>query len=341
MKKKRKKEVRVILAVGGTGGHIFPAQQLAKKLQKRKIPCLFAGYKLSHNDFLQKESFPYREIASGSLRSLHKILKGLWQSITLFKDFRPTVVIGFGSYHTVPLLLASKIFRCKLFLFEANVTVGRANDLFSHFSTALCMQFPPVEKVTKKPVVVKRLPWDDRKLSSLPKKKERNILIFGGSQGAKIFNEFLPSVLKQVRGKVTITHIAGKKDSEVRRKYEEIGLSATVLSFSHEMDRLYQQADMVIARSGASTIAELLHYEIPSILIPYPFATKQHQEKNALFLEKLGGCFHIPQLLLTEELLLKRIVEVCGKKSDEMKRAMQQYKKKSEEKDFVELIIGE
>ncbi len=337
--KKKKKDHRILIAVGGTGGHIFPSLQLAEKLEEKNIPICFAGYKLATNPFFPRERFSFQEIRSAPLKRIGGIILGVKDAISLFRTFKPTTVIGFGSYHTVPLLIAAKLFRCQLILFEPNVILGRVNSLFSLVAKDLCMQFPPSHRPWKEPTMIKRLPWKIVPILHKREKKEKRILIFGGSQGAKILNETLPQALKQLAKKVTIVHIAGKMKEEVESVYKQEKIAATVLAFHHHMGELYAEADLVIARSGASTIAELIHYEKPSILIPYPFATHKHQEKNGFFLQEIGGALVIDQLFLQPELLAEKIDEVLEKKGMEMKKALKAYKKRESTKDFVELIL--
>lgn len=337
-----KKRVKVILAAGGTGGHLFPAQQLAFKLEEKNVEVLFAGYQLVTNTFFQRNRFPFVEIASGPLKAPHKLGKGLLQSITTLRKFKPDVVVGFGSYHCLPILVAAKFFPCKLILFEANTTLGRVISYMAPFADKLCMQFPCDKKWWFKPTGVHPLPWIAP--STLPeiKPEKKSILIFGGSQGAATFNQLFPEVasMLQTKGwKIKIIHIAGREKEKVEKNYKKNKVQAEVLSFTDSMAELYHKADMVIARAGAATIAELLYYEKPSLLIPYPYATKRHQEKNASFFAK-KGCFHmLMQSDISKEKVIEEIETIFHKKRDAMKKAIQHYKTSKKQQDIIDIIL--
>lgn len=290
---------KVLIAAGGTGGHLFPAQQLAELL-KKDSEILFAGHKLSLSPFFEKEHIPFEEIASARIRNpisfLLSSLKGLFQSVRLLRKFKPDVVVGFGSYHSFPVLLASVLLGKKLVLFEANCILGKVNRLFLPWARKIAVQFPLV-KPSKKQAAVPLLPWSGKKTEVLPPADARKkfgldpdlftILVFGGSQGAVFLNrEFGPAalLLKEKGKSFQVIHLTGKEGSGAAEFYRKAGIPACVKEFEKEMGAAYSAADLAVCRSGAGTMAELIRFQKPALLIPYPYAAEGHQEINARYM---------------------------------------------------------
>lgn len=315
-------KLRVLIGAGGSGGHLFPAQQLSQKL----IDCdlFFAGHQLGRNPFFQKESVPYAEIESAPTSRFLPFLKATWkglkQSISLIQRFQPHVVVGFGSYHSFPLLLAAVLLRKKIVLFEANCVLGKVNRLFRPFCRKFALQFPLFEKSRSRDVFVPLLPWklfDPKMISQEEARKAfslrpqcTTLLVFGGSQGAQFINQAFCKAalaLKEKGHVFQVIHLTGKDDPQsVASAYEEAGIPAVVKAFETEMNLAYIAADCVICRSGAATAAELIQFAKPALLIPFPFATEDHQKKNGQYLaEVVQGA----QLLLQEEASQERMVE--------------------------------
>lgn len=269
--------LKVLIAVGGTGGHLFPAMQLAEMLEDSEV--VFAGHKLETSPFFEKK-FPFHEIVSSpKKKNIPTLLKGLFQSMRLILKFRPDVVVGFGSFHAFPLLLASIILRKKIVLFEANCTLGQVNRLFAPFAKKIAFQF---QVDLKKAVYVPLLPWKMRALKANQYEKDPNrvtILVFGGSQGAQFINETFYKAAKLIDFPYRVIHLTGKSASHITYSAPSI-----VKEFEEDMAAVYAVADFAICRAGASTIAELIRYEIPAVVIPYPYA-HDHQRKNGEYLK--------------------------------------------------------
>lgn len=267
---------KVLIGVGGTGGHLFPAKQLSEKLVDDDV--LFAGHKLEKSPFFDK-NHPFVEIIStGSLKKIHLLLKGIYQSIRLIIRFKPDVVVGFGSFHSFPVLFAAALLRKKIVLFEANCSLGRANRFFAPLANKIAFQFPIKHK---KAAYVPLLPWIANKKSSKKYEKDPDrltILVFGGSQGARFLNETFPKVASLLTFPFQVIHLTGKDDSNV--KYS---VPSVVMEFESDMEAAYRVADIVVCRSGASTTAELIRYQKPALIVPYPYAY-DHQRKNGEFL---------------------------------------------------------
>lgn len=311
------KLIKVLIAAGGSGGHLFPAQQLFEKLQS-DCEIVFAGHKLSRSSFFAHVRVPFSEIASAPLKRgelLHFFAatwKGFWQSIRLIRLFRPDVVVGFGSYHSFPVLLAATFLRKKIVLFEANCVLGKVNRFFLFAAEKIALQFPLPQPLNKE-VFVPYLPWtlSEKKFPS-PREgrlyfgldpNRLTLLVFGGSQGAQFLNEAIPQALAHLKeDNIQVIHFTGK--GETAGSYGKF--PACIKEFEPAMSLAYAAADIVICRSGAATIAELIRFQKPALLIPFPFAAEDHQKKNGHFLaERIGGA----RLLLQREASPERIAE--------------------------------
>lgn len=301
--------VRVLIAAGGTGGHLFPAKQLKERLGTAQI--LFAGYKIKENPFFDQKNTDFVEITASplNLSFFFKTLKGLWQSFWLLKNFKPDVVVGFGSFHTFPILLASVLMRKKIVLFEANAALGKVNRFFAPFSQKVAGQFF-LRVDEKKQALVPFLPWKPQEKMKIGKEEARQyfglspqkttILVFGGSQGAKFLNEEIPRAIEEFSQKkeVQVIHLTGKGSVHYT-------IESCIKPFETEMEKAYLAADIAICRAGAGTIGELIRYEVPALLIPYPLATEDHQRKNAEFLAfQTKGA----RMLLQEEATKEKII---------------------------------
>jgi len=285
---------KILIAAGGTGGHLLPAQELAQLLDAEVV---FAGHKLDQSPFFQRRLFRYFDIPAAPKAFAKEMVVGFWRALKLLWKEKPDTVVGFGSFHTAPVLLASVLLGKRIVLYEANLTKGKVTRLFGPFAKTVA-QFP-----IKGATLVRLFPW-------LPKKKwtkeearreygledRFTVLVFGGSQGAKFLNETMPQVLKDVQ----VIHLGMEENP--------YGQKAVVKKFETDMAKAYAAADFAVCRSGAGTIAELIRYEVPSLLIPYPYAYC-HQEENAKYLVGLGGAMMLLQKDATEERIVKRMKE--------------------------------
>lgn len=358
---------KYLITVGGTGGHVFPALALAHQL-KEKDPTneiIFMGGSLNANRFFDKESFPYETVSCGtisikkpfkSLMGCAKILKGIWQSRSLLKKHKPHLIVGFGSYYTLPTLMAAKLCGIPFVLHESNSIPGKVNRLMSPFALTTGIQFPQTKQLLKGNTHVVETPL--RKGFSKGKfsrEEARNyfgldpnkttLLVFGGSQGAKALNYFFiqafSTKLKQCP--VQLIHITGSKEltQEVKNCYERHQIKACVKDFEFRMDMAWTAADIVISRSGAGTIAEQLEFEVPGILIPYPQATDNHQEVNADFMVGLGGAIKYREKDFSGDVLsyeIESLLALNHKRLGKMTQAIEAYKKEIKIPEFTHVI---
>jgi UDP-N-acetylglucosamine--N-acetylmuramyl-(pentapeptide) pyrophosphoryl-undecaprenol N-acetylglucosamine transferase len=317
--------MKILIAAGGSGGHLLPAQQLAA-LMKSDGEVLFAGHRLDSSPFFQRGHFPYQAISAAPLcwspKGLYvffrEMLSGMGQSLRLIRRFSPDVVVGFGSFHSFPVLLAAVLLRRPLVLFEANCCQGKVNRLFAPMAKKVAVQFL-LKKAPMNQCFVPLLPWGGQpalpdKMSALKElglsADRTTFLVFGGSQGASFLNRAIPLSLPR---DAQVIHLTGNEESALRvaESYRLAGLPAVVKGFESNMQRAYAAADFAICRSGAGTIAELVRYSIPALLIPFPFAADDHQRINAEFLaKKIRGAKMVDERLADEATLSKEIKEM-------------------------------
>jgi len=244
------KKTKILISASGTGGHLIPAQQLAHKLKKNRCDVFFAASALSKRAIFQKDDFPYLDISTSILNKktilfgAFKILKGLFQSLRLIMRYKPNVVVGFGSYHTFPVILASYILRKKIILFDSNSILGKVNRIFAKKALFVATQFE-LENKLQNEILTKRFPWNVRPDNSNAIEKthlEKNvftILIFGGSQGSQIINKnFIPSILDlRTEYKLQVIHILGKgiDIQKTQRLYDANNIKSYVSNFEKDL----------------------------------------------------------------------------------------------------------
>lgn len=361
---------RILIAVGGTGGHVFPALTLAKEVNKHHphTQILFVGGGLSKNRYFEQSSFNYKEIDCGTLsprkpitsfKNVWKILRGIKQSYQIMRKYSPDLVIGFGSFHTLPTLLATRLNRTPFVLHEANRIPGKVNRLLSKHATLTGVHFPDTASKLQGNVQNISLPLREgfQKGSSSSNNALGHfnlnpslptILIFGGSQGAQAINMMAAEAIAQIskNEKLQVLHFTGNSNTtqELREKYLQNHISACVKDFETRMDLAWQAADLVISRSGASTLAEAMEFEVPGIFIPYPQATDNHQESNADFMADVVGCaIRRREKGLTAKILADEIEKLFSNNREQLKRmkhSMQQYKRKINPPSLYEAIIN-
>lgn len=297
---------KVLIATGGTGGHLFPAQQLAEQLLDCDVA--FAGHKLDSSPFFQKTKTYFEVDSAASLKNAFTLFKGFLQSLKVIWKYQPNVVVGFGSFHTFPVLLAALFFRKKIVLFEPNYTLGKVNRFFSFFADKIAFQFPVPHK---KAAYVPLLPWKEqappvyrknlknREFDEVNPTPYKTILVFGGSQGAAFINKTFCEAAKLLRFPFRVIHFTGKEDPTI-----SYSAPALIKPFEKDMPSVYVKADFAVCRCGANTTAELIRYNLPAVLIPYPYA-HDHQKENGKFLK--DAVLMLDQAKTTPESLARAI----------------------------------
>lgn len=298
---------RLLIAAGGTGGHLYPAQALAEQLLEAgpDLKIQFASGGLSTTRHFDRSKYLFREISCGRIRFFEswKILKGFYEANRFLKQFNPDLVVGFGSYHTFPLLAAAVWQKKPLILHAADTIPGKVIRLFSPFSKETGIHFSETAKYLSGKTTYVGLPLRKGFRSEKPSREQganyfglqthyKTLLVMGGSQGARAINELLVAAAPKIKTRpLQILHFAGQtaKLDSIRDTYKRYGIKHYVQSYESRMEYAWALADLAITRSGASSIAEQLSFSVPGILIPYPVAADDHQKLNALEVQKTYG----------------------------------------------------
>ncbi|MCP5505769.1 MAG: undecaprenyldiphospho-muramoylpentapeptide beta-N-acetylglucosaminyltransferase [Chlamydiales bacterium] len=364
----RESQLNLLIAAGGTGGHLFPAQALALELLQNhpNIRVTFVGAGLKKNVYFKKEVFPFLDISSGTpfskdplkmLQALLKLSKGVKQCLRYFRKQKPDLIVGFGSFHTFPAIFAAKIRRVPILIFESNALPGRVNRFCSKWARVSAIQFSHASEYLKSKSICVQMPLL-KKNATISKKEARRyfgldenrftLLIFGGSQGAQAINHHFCSALDLLRKKeleFQVIHIVGNPEraEKLTAVYQDKGISASVKAFEEKMENAWSAADLSISRAGAATLAELIEFIVPSILIPYPYGAENHQVKNALFVsDEIHGGVTIEEKDLTPDGLATMILEVLGngeEKLKAMKSALRSFKEEENKEDLCSVVL--
>lgn len=350
---------KVVLAVGGTGGHVFPAIALADLLKKEipEIEILFMGGKLEKNPYFTQSSYPYKSTHCGTLtknpfkffREGTNLLRGLWQSNKALREFKPDLMIGFGSYYSFPSLVAASYRKVPFILHESNSIPGKVNRFFSPRANVTGILFPQAAKKLKGKTEVVDMPLRTGYKSGSCNKKEAleyfklpkwgpTLLIFGGSQGAQQLNLM---AAEGITGDLQIIHITGSSLhlEKIQDYYRQKKIDACVKEFETRMDLAWQAADVALCRAGAGTISEALEFEVPCLLIPYPHASDDHQRGNAeFFCDFAKGGVWLHEKKLNPSVLNQAVQTLVGGQFFELKQSLKQYKEQQIRKAFSHLI---
>jgi UDP-N-acetylglucosamine--N-acetylmuramyl-(pentapeptide) pyrophosphoryl-undecaprenol N-acetylglucosamine transferase len=319
----------VLLAAGGTGGHIFPAEALARELVARGRAVALITDKRG-GAFGDDLGVPVHRIRASSMqrglrgkaRTGLELAVGTWQARGLLHSLKPAMVVGFGGYPSLPTLFAARRTGTPYVLHEQNAVLGRANRLFARHAARIATSFENVALLPPDaaPRVVltgnpTRPAIAGAALVGYPKLTSDgrlNILVVGGSQGAHVFSEVVPAALahmpENLRKRISIAQQCRADDlSEARGGFSRSGVTAELATFFQDMPARLASAHLVIARAGASTCAELTVAGRPAILVPYPFAMDDHQAANAEQVAASGAAWSIPQRALTPMALATRL----------------------------------
>lgn len=314
---------RIVVAGGGTGGHLFPGIAIAEAFQERYSQCavcfISVGTRIER-DALRLAGFPLRFIRSkglkgkgfvSQLRSLAEIPVGIAQSIGILMEFRPDVVIGVGGYASGPVCLAAWLLGIPLVLHEQNRECGMTNRLLKPIARRLYLSFPFSDKscsrirLTGNPVRRGFLQGNGKGGTN----SDFTVLVCGGSQGAHAINQAVLDAMDRIGDRIRLIHQTGILDeTHVKAHYCQTRLRVTVSAFITDMAAAYAASDLVVCRAGATTIAEMTVSGKPAIFIPFPHATGDHQTANAMALVDAGAAECIPEKALSGEKLAQRIV---------------------------------
>jgi UDP-N-acetylglucosamine--N-acetylmuramyl-(pentapeptide) pyrophosphoryl-undecaprenol N-acetylglucosamine transferase len=324
--------MRAILAGGGTGGHVIPALAIAQELKKHyAADVLFVGTPRGiENRLVPAAGFPVRLIEVGALKnvSLATRLKtalnlpwAIWRAWRMLAEYQPNVVIGVGGYASGPMMLAAALSGTPTLAFEPNMVPGFANRLVAPMVSAAAVHFRETCRYFRRcrvtGVPVREAFFD---VSAHAERQESTLLVFGGSQGAHAINQAMIDSLPRLREKLPELHIihqTGERDyNDAKSAYERARASTEVYRFIDDMPSMFARADLVLCRSGASTVAEVTAAGKAAIFVPFPRAADDHQMFNARALERAGAAIVLEEAKLTSERLIETItslVEDCSR----------------------------
>ena len=352
--------MKVVLTTGLTGGHLFPALAFGSYLKERhsslsilyvanerikQNPLLFDALKNETVFFLPNNPFTLKKILSFLLG----LIGNFKASYSFLKKEKPSAVIGFGSNLAFPMVMLAFFLRIPRALHEQNVSFGKANYFLAPFVDVLALSFPhtsssrkavwtgnflrPSLQSWKRDAAEQSITTEDQKLS---------VLVLGGSQGAAFINQTIIDVLESLtptmRKKIFLRMVVGKEAAPpIEVTLQKLNVAFEVYEYSNQMELLYSKTDLLIARSGAGTIFEALHFSIPAIYIPYPHAGT-HQYENAAYFEKLGAAYVLRQSAETEERLRELLKAFLLKKGQIKRKEMQEKMKTFQEIQGLEVF---
>ncbi len=318
----------IVLAAGGTGGHLFPAESLARELQLRGCAVeLISDDRVA--DFAS--SFPadaIHEVTSGTvtgkgmlgkLTGAIALARGVWECRGLLKRLQPRAVVGFGGYPTVPPLLAATLLRIPTVLHEQNAVMGRANRFLSGRVNRIATGFNIDQRFVHvgNPVRANVLEAAKIAMPLLHDGDPLRLLVFGGSQGARIMGEIVPPAVEKLspesRARLHVTQQVREEDmARVQADYARLGVANECAPFFNDLPQRMAASHLIIGRSGASTVAELAVIGRPSILVPLPGALDQDQAANARVLADGGAAEIMLQNTFTPDALAQRLTDIIA-----------------------------
>lgn len=329
--------MKILIATGGSGGHIFPALHVARELRDRGHAVVFAGVLGPFKDKIKQEGFACSEIAAkglkaeslkSSLQWAATMVKSICGSIRVLRASRPGCVIGFGGYGAFPLVLMAALMKVPAIIHEQNARPGRANRVLAPLAQRIAVSYPEsVGLWPRHKTFLSGCPCrfpreglsvqDSRRQFGLEKDR-LTILVTGGSQGSKTINQTfiaaLPFLLEN--HDVQVIHLTGEeKEENVRAFYAQKGIACFVAPFIEEMEAAYTAADLAVCRAGAVTISELAAFQVPAVIIPYPFAGG-HQRDNARVLVEADQACLLEEEDMTAQTLAESVFALVERKRE-------------------------
>ncbi|HMK61640.1 MAG TPA: undecaprenyldiphospho-muramoylpentapeptide beta-N-acetylglucosaminyltransferase [Dissulfurispiraceae bacterium] len=355
--------MRVIIAGGGTGGHLFPGVAVAEEFTKKGLTARIVFVGTEHGieaRVIPKEGYPIEYLSAEGMvgktafqkaRAVYLFLVSLYQARRIIASVCPDIVIGVGGYASVGMVFTAHFMGVRTIIMEQNSVPGFANKFLSRFVDAIAVTYQesiasfPRERtfLTGNPVrkkILTRDTVDATRQFSLARDRY-TVLIFGGSLGARTINNAVVEALHyllDLRDNIQFIHQTGEKDVKgIKEIYDKLGFSATVMPFIYQMADAYAAADLVICRAGATTLSELTAVGKAAVLVPYPYAASNHQEANARKLEDMGAATVILDRHLSGEVAAKAIRSMYD--NPEKRKAMQKASKAFGRPDAAEKIV--
>lgn len=327
----RRRHFQVVLAAGGTGGHMFPAQVLATELRHRghQVALVTDARGLRYNalfDGIEIMEVPSGTFAGrgplGRIAAVGKLVAGIFAARRELKRLGASVVVGFGGYPSLPTLVAAMTLGIPACVHEQNAVLGRVNRLLARWVKLIALSFENTQRlkagcadhivVTGNPVRAEIVAVGTNPYPEFDDTRYFNLLVLGGSQGAAVLSSVVPGAIstlpKALRRRLNVVQQCREEDlKQVRETYREFGIKAELAVFLNDVPARLAAAHLVIARAGASTVTELAAAGRPSVLVPLPTATDDHQSANAAELGDAGGAWVISQRDFGTAILAKRL----------------------------------
>lgn len=321
----------IVLAAGGTGGHFFPAITLAEELAKSRhdihlITDRRCEKYITENMPVIPHITDLHIKMSGifnKAKSIYQLIAAFTKTITLFLKLKPSVVIGFGGYPGFPTMLAASFLKVPIIIQEQNCFFGKSNRIFAKQAKIIALSYKKTNNIPLacKDKIIHTGDIIRETIKKLPEKqsfnaKVFNIFIVGGSQGALIFSKLIPETIQVLKKlgpeiKIRVTQqVADEHKLQTLQSYDKLEVECELQSFFYNIHDIYYNSDLVIARSGASTIAELTTIGLPAIFIPFPYSAEDHQTFNAMALVNDNASWCYNQKDITSRILARKLYEL-------------------------------
>lgn len=307
--------VEILLAAGGTGGHVFPAVAVASRLQSMGVRVHWIGTnrglerRVAQGVGLGLTELDFQGVRGKGIMGWVglpvRLVRAAWQVLGLLRSIRPRLVMVFGGYVSFPVGLVARLMGLPLIVLEQNAVMGSANRWLARMADAVVTSFsntryaPADSQCLGNPVREALLSEGPRDRVIAEREGPIRVLVLGGSLGAAALNQACPEIFARCRDhgvQIEVTHQTGSQGLEpTRQHYQRLGLKADVMAFIDDMAQAYDQADLLICRAGASTVAELMAVAIPAIFVPLPHAIDDHQTANASAMVQQGTAWLVPQ----------------------------------------------
>lgn len=334
--------MKIVMATGGSGGHIFPALAVAAELTKGNHEIIFAGSLGAAAEKIKKAGYEVKNIyargfslkpAWSFFTSFFFLVKATWRSFLLLRSLAPDAVVGFGGYGGFPVVWAAAQLRYPTIIHEQNVIAGRANRLLGKFVNKVALSFEESRRYfPSQKIVLTGCPCREDNLTLSRQEifakfnlaEDRlTILVFGGSHGSRRINEEFIKTIPLLKNDINfqVIHLTGGKDfDKLKEEYRRLDVRNYLFRFLEKMEEAYTIADVAICRAGAMTVFEIAKFQLPAILIPYPFAGA-HQRENARLAVGKGLAGMIEERDLTTQRLRDEILRITRDKFSREKAA--------------------
>jgi UDP-N-acetylglucosamine--N-acetylmuramyl-(pentapeptide) pyrophosphoryl-undecaprenol N-acetylglucosamine transferase len=327
--------MNAVIACGGTGGHLFPGIAVAEVLRERghEVLLFVSEKEIDSLALSTRSQFRFERLPTVGLPSIYspkifgfgrRFIESLSRCRSIYQKFKPQIVLGMGGFTSTAPILAGRLRGISTLVHESNAIPGKANRLAAKMVRAVLLgfkeaaQFFPKTRteVTGTPIrsELKRLDRQSARQKLGLQPDVTTMLVMGGSQGASGINQAIIKSLPLLRdAALQVIHLSGTRDErQVAESYRRERVPAFVAAFHHHMEEAYSAADFAVARSGAASLAEIAAFELPTILIPFPYAADDHQTRNAEIFSRAGAAFILKESDLTPELFAQKVREMIA-----------------------------